>query len=223
MTMEKQWLQRVTPKHREIARRLLMGQNQREVARDLAMTESRLSIIVNSPLFKLMKNQMQLEREARLFQIEKEMMEGAARGLQMHRQVMENQCFPVKTRLQSAALLAGLGAKMVAPLIAPVGNPAGASEVKSYEEMLGTVKRKVTIEEEVVGGMQRPAAASEDSAEEEVKQLEDVVDAEVVTEGESLFEKEDIFSGTDAEVDENLFPSPQFIFPELHEVKGEVN
>lgn len=44
-------LQRVKSKHRDIMRRLIAGESQREIANDIGMTEGRLSIIVNSPLF----------------------------------------------------------------------------------------------------------------------------------------------------------------------------
>ena len=40
-------------RHKEIARRLVAGDRQCDIARDLGMTESRLSIIANSPEFKI--------------------------------------------------------------------------------------------------------------------------------------------------------------------------
>lgn len=40
-------------RHREIARRLVAGDRQIDIARSMGMTEGRLSIIVNSPLFML--------------------------------------------------------------------------------------------------------------------------------------------------------------------------
>jgi len=43
----------VRPYHREIARRLVLGQRQSDICVDLGISTGRLSIIVNSPLFKL--------------------------------------------------------------------------------------------------------------------------------------------------------------------------
>lgn len=43
----------IRPYHREIARRLVLGQRASDIARDIGMTASRLSIIINSPLFKI--------------------------------------------------------------------------------------------------------------------------------------------------------------------------
>lgn len=53
----------VRPRHREIMRRLVCGQTQREIARELGLNEGRLSIIVNSPLFKAELSKM--ERDVR--------------------------------------------------------------------------------------------------------------------------------------------------------------
>ena len=44
-------LQNFTPRHMDIIRRLVTGQTQREIAGEMGYTESRLSIIINSPLF----------------------------------------------------------------------------------------------------------------------------------------------------------------------------
>ena len=51
-----------TPRHMDIIRRLVTGQTQREIAAEMGYTESRLSIIVNSPLFqhKLKEYQKQI-------------------------------------------------------------------------------------------------------------------------------------------------------------------
>jgi hypothetical protein len=56
-------LQMIRPKHKEIIRRLVCGQTQREIARDLNLNEGRLSIICNSPLFKIELGKM--ERDVR--------------------------------------------------------------------------------------------------------------------------------------------------------------
>lgn len=56
-------LQLVRPRHREIMRRLVCGQTQRDIAREMGLGEARLSIIVNSPLFKVELRKM--ERDVR--------------------------------------------------------------------------------------------------------------------------------------------------------------
>lgn len=51
-SVERYGLSYIRPYHREIARRLVLGEMQSDIARDLRMSDSRMSIIVNSPLFK---------------------------------------------------------------------------------------------------------------------------------------------------------------------------
>jgi hypothetical protein len=63
-----QALQLIRPRHREIMRRLVCGQTQRDIASELGLTESRLSIIVNSPLFKVELAKM--ERDVRTKAVE---------------------------------------------------------------------------------------------------------------------------------------------------------
>lgn len=47
-----QQIQIIRGKHIEIIRRMIVGESQRKIAADLGMSEGRLSVIVNSPLFK---------------------------------------------------------------------------------------------------------------------------------------------------------------------------
>lgn len=53
VSVKKYSLGYIRPYHREIARRLVLGQNQATICRALDMTEGRMSIICNSPLFKI--------------------------------------------------------------------------------------------------------------------------------------------------------------------------
>ena len=59
-------LQKIRPRHREIMRRLVCGQTQREISRDLCLNEGRLSIIVNSPLFQTELRKMEKEVRERV-------------------------------------------------------------------------------------------------------------------------------------------------------------
>lgn len=52
-SVEKYGLTYIRPYHREIARRLVLGETAARICRSLGMGEGRMSIIVNSPLFKL--------------------------------------------------------------------------------------------------------------------------------------------------------------------------
>jgi len=53
----------IRPHHREIARRLILGQRQSQICHDLGMSPDRMSIIVNSPLFKVELKRLEKERD----------------------------------------------------------------------------------------------------------------------------------------------------------------
>lgn len=53
----------IRPYHREIARRLVLGERAAGICEDLGMTEGRMSIIVNSPLFKMEVKRLEEERD----------------------------------------------------------------------------------------------------------------------------------------------------------------
>jgi hypothetical protein len=55
----------VRGKHLEIIRRLIAGESQRKIAFDLGMSEGRLSVICNSPLFKRKYAELEAEVKAR--------------------------------------------------------------------------------------------------------------------------------------------------------------
>ena len=52
-SVERYGLGHIRPRHEEIARRLVCGQSQSDIARYMGINIGRLSIIVNSPLFKV--------------------------------------------------------------------------------------------------------------------------------------------------------------------------
>ncbi len=74
-SVEKYGLAFVRPYHREIARRLILGEKQSEIARDIGMTASRMSIICNSPLFKLELRRLEMERDASCVDVTKTLRE----------------------------------------------------------------------------------------------------------------------------------------------------
>jgi len=62
-SVETYGLSYIRPYHREIARRLVLGQKQSDICRDLGMSVSRMSIIINSPLFKLELKRLETMRD----------------------------------------------------------------------------------------------------------------------------------------------------------------
>jgi hypothetical protein len=59
----KRGLKFMTPFHKEIARRLVLGERQCAIAREFGINQSRLSIIVNSSIFKAVVEKLDMERD----------------------------------------------------------------------------------------------------------------------------------------------------------------
>jgi len=145
MTMNAQSLQKITPRHREIMLRLVRGHTPKKVREDLGLSQSRFSIIVNSPLFQLELKKMMARRET-LQNLENEFLETVELGVKFHKTVLEAQPgnYTTDQKLKSATTMAVLGSKFIKPESVPE-NGDGHREELSYEERL----RRVTVEESI--------------------------------------------------------------------------
>ena len=145
-SVEKMQLKSLAPRHLEIMDRLMAGQKQREISKDMGINEGRLSIIVNSPLFKLRMREKLLKREEKVLAIQENILMGAEIGTALHNTVINGQ-FPTEIKLRAAATMANLGLRMIQPLNQPKNgnNHPIEEEGKSYEERL----REVTFREVV--------------------------------------------------------------------------
>lgn len=78
----------IRPRHSEIARRLVLGQTQSNICRELGMSTSRMSMIVNSPLFKLEVLKLERERDSNTVDVTKQIREAAPDCLDVLQRVM---------------------------------------------------------------------------------------------------------------------------------------
>lgn len=74
-SVERYGLGYIRPRHNEIARRLVMGQNQVTIALAMGLDQGRLSIIVNSPLFKVVLAKLSKLRDEQAVDIQEEIKE----------------------------------------------------------------------------------------------------------------------------------------------------
>lgn len=74
-SVERYGLGYIRPRHNEIARRLVCGQSQSDIARTMGINIGRLSIIVNSPLFKIMIAKLSKLRDDSVTDIQEELRE----------------------------------------------------------------------------------------------------------------------------------------------------
>lgn len=65
----------IRPYHREIARRLVLGQTQAQISRSLGIGQATLSILVNSPLFKMEVRRLEQERDSSTVDVTKTLRE----------------------------------------------------------------------------------------------------------------------------------------------------
>lgn len=110
-------LTKLLPKHLEIARRIVYsGLSQREIAKDVGISEGRLSVIVNSPIFQLELKRLQKKRDDEMAQ------EAAARifnrlsnvtekALEAHEKILGCEDLPLPLQQRSATDIINLYVK----------------------------------------------------------------------------------------------------------------
>jgi hypothetical protein len=139
-----QRIKRLLPKHEEIMNRLILGQKQKDIAGEMGMTQSRLSIIINSPLFQLELKKKMMRREEKMIDIEDNLLDGAKLGTKFHKDILEGQ-YPTDVKMRSATVMSTLGAKMLNSRNGGSSTIDESGEGKSYEERL----REVTFKESI--------------------------------------------------------------------------
>lgn len=112
MTVQKFGLTYVRPMHREIARRLVLGQKVKDIAADLNITPTRISTLVNSPVFKKEIKRLEDQRDVGVSDVTRTLREVAPVCLEQVERLMYN-AKSEKVRLSAAQDLldrAGYGA-----------------------------------------------------------------------------------------------------------------
>jgi len=138
-------IKRILPRHVEIMNRLLLGQRQSEISKVMSITEARLSIIINSPLFQLELKKKMMRRAEQVLDLEENILKGANLGAKFHRDILESPAgsYPTEIKMKAATVMTSIGAKLLHP---SNGGPSNAEEIggKSYEERLREVSFKET-------------------------------------------------------------------------------
>lgn len=87
-SMEALAIVRVKPRHREIARMMAIGMTQGQIAKYFNMTPGRLSIIANSPLFKLELARLEKARNETVADIRNQLLEAAPAAAEVLEHIM---------------------------------------------------------------------------------------------------------------------------------------
>ena len=179
-----QSIQKVTPRHAEIMRRLTYGETQRDIARDLGMNEGRLSIIVNSPLFQLELRRLQHRREERINSIQDKIIEGAEKSITLHNQIIDGVIMlkdgegeiavdlPISARQQSATAIANLFLRLTkGSSLSPGEEEEGGYESRLEREVIfkeTEIKRKKSTPLDIALDVNLPPDYVLDREDEEV-------------------------------------------------------
>ena len=162
-------VKQLRPRHLEMMHRLIAGQKGKDIAREMGVTQGRLSIIIHSPLFQLEMRKLLLKREEKLFHIQENFLDAAELGTKMHKDILEGS-YPTELKLKAATTMTVLVARVLKP-----GNgipDGGDGEEKSYEERL----REVTFRETVrkVSGKDGEASNDPETPQDVVGLLENI-------------------------------------------------
>lgn len=130
----------IRPYHREIARRLVLGQKQSDICRDLGLSTSRLSIIVNSPLFKMEVSKLEVERDKGVGDVQKTLQEVSPLALEVMERTMlmgrsEKLRFDAASSLLDRAGYGAIGKQAI--------NISGTVKYGEIEAMSDTELRKI--------------------------------------------------------------------------------
>ena len=98
---ESSQISKVLPRHIEIMNRLLLGQKEVDIAQDLGMSQSRISIIVNSPLFKLEMKKQLMKRQARILSIEDNIIDAGETASQLLKDTVSNENIVLPYRIDA--------------------------------------------------------------------------------------------------------------------------
>jgi hypothetical protein len=82
-------LHHLTPRHHEIMRRLMLGHSQRDIALDLGMNESYLSILVRSPLFQQEYRKLKDQELSAMMELRKTVLDGGNAGAKLIKGIVE--------------------------------------------------------------------------------------------------------------------------------------
>lgn len=100
-------LKHMTERHREMARRLVLGERQCDVARSCGISQQRLSDIVRSPVFMGYMQELSAMREQRTGDLLQDVSQGASTGLDLLLRILtegteENRAASISTRVNVA-------------------------------------------------------------------------------------------------------------------------
>lgn len=152
---ERKFRHGINPRHREIMRRLAMGERQCDIARDMQITQSALSFLVNSPLFQAELHKMVSQVDEDTYNAMRELRKIRKEAVEALFDSVTQEDLPVLRFHAARDILNRTG----------VSTPKEyhvTKEQRSYEELLQQVRIKYTEDSE-----HRRVSADDDEDEED--------------------------------------------------------
>lgn len=139
--------QRLRPRHLEIMHRLMIGESQKDIASELKINESTISVIVNAPLFKKEYAKLMKRREARLIEGDEDLYKAYSKAPKFHLSVIENSELPIPYRQTSATAVINAMQRKLAKVPTMLEK---AEEEIPFETKLEKI-REITWKEKIFG------------------------------------------------------------------------
>jgi hypothetical protein len=163
-------IDKVLPRHSLYMRLLASGLSQKQVAEECGLTEGRLSVIVNSPLFKLEFQRYQRRLEDKVAAIHEKIITGAEKAIDLHNEIVSGVVkmkdgqedilvqMPLQARQSSATAIANLYLRLTKGSSL---NPSD-EEGETYEQKL---EHEVTTKDTLTIRKQPPKEENEEREE----------------------------------------------------------
>jgi len=169
-------ISRILPRHVEIMNRLMLGQKEVEIARDLGMSQSRISIIVTSPLFQLELRRQLKKRQTRILAIEDRIIDASESGAELLKSIVNNEEITLPYRVDAGnKALTHLFGRILRqmPSIEPT-EPTNPSDL-SYEKRL---EREVIFKETTYVPRNGSLSGSDNESGSEMPPLDTLIEEE---------------------------------------------
>jgi hypothetical protein len=180
---------KILPRHIEIMNRLILGQKEVAIANDLGMSQSRISIIINSPLFQLELRRQLKKRQVRILAIEDTIIDASESGAKLLKETVEDKdvFFPLRMDAGNKALTHLFG-RILRQMPTAEQPESDNPDDLPYEKRL---EREITIRETTYGPKNGGGAGSDNEPESEMPPLDLMAQEEEEALDDFLNETED--------------------------------
>lgn len=182
----------MTPRNQEILERILLGQKQVQISKEMGISAVRVSMITRSPLFRLELKRQLIKKFERLAAIQDKLLEASERGANLFNDILDTKApYATETKIKAATAAQLM---MMRLLQLEKNLNTGTESTKQLDDNNGTYEehlRKVTFEESIkrpISEVQDESQAAENEAIENLLLDNNQIESGFQQE-EAIFEK----------------------------------